>query len=867
MKKTLSRFLLTALVLLLMMSALIYKLGTLTLAQGNDLTEQAENRVTRTMAIKGSRGRILDRNGIVLAYSRTSYNVEFLRNADNRSTYDSAVYTESLLKAIEIIERNGGKVIDTSYIRRTETGEFKYEWGVTSEDAIKWRYKNFLEAMGVNIINYLSNNGISVDDDYLASENSANWDVSTWPPAEYLYKILRASWCIPEDVSFEDALKVISIRQEVNLNNYRAYEPIVIAYDVSLETVSEISMRASELVGVQTAQSTTRVYPRGESAAHIVGYLSRSATEEMVKEKGYSYSDYIGASGLEATMEEYLTGATEEHQGERTVIVNKNGSVIREVSYTAPTNGNDVMSTIDIQLQGVVETALEDLIATIRQAEMDRIINPKYSDDYLRSTNGDTSKIHTAQTGAIVVLDVNNGDILAMASYPSFDPNWFIQGLTTEQVEMLFSEEGYAAETTPMRNKAISARLAPGSIFKMVTGIAGLAEGVITLNETIDDNSPYRMTVVDDEGNVSVTTTGMPSCWEKNTAKHQDQDIVKAIQNSCNYYFFEVANRLGIDRLNEWAGMFGLTSSTGVELTGEAIGIIGGQDVLYNSELSLKEQKTSLSGLVYSKLCSLLEELLTYYPTDATKEDVKACALNLMQILSGGSLENTGPQVRRILSDGISIPEGYTAANKRWTNEITSLLTELQWKPALTIRSGIGQGTTLVTPLAVARYVAAVANEGTVYDTHIVDRILDENGALVQEIEPNVHATIEIDGSIWDAIHVGMNHVVSADTPEDTGTAADKFSEEFKNSYLDRISGKTGSAQIGTNTKIDIENTSWFVTYGPRENPEIAVVVCVPYGFSGSSSVPAVEDIFTYYFDKEKSVAPENLVDIGAIVP
>lgn len=867
MKKTLSRFLLTALVLLLMMSALIYKLGTLTLAQGNDLTEQAEDRFTRTIAIKGSRGRILDRNGIVLAYSRTSYNVEFLRNADNRSTYDSAVYTESLLKAIEIIERNGGKVIDTSYIRRTETGEFKYEWGVTSEDAIKWRYKNFLEAMGVNIINYLSNKGIAVSDDYLASENSANWDVSTWPPAEYLYKILRASWCIPEDVSFEDALKVISIRQEVNLNNYRAYEPIVIAYDVSLETVSEISMRASELVGVQTAQSTTRVYPRGESAAHIVGYLSRSATEEMVKVQGYSYNDYVGASGLEATMEAYLTGATEAHQGERTVIVNKNGSVIREVSYTAPTNGDDVMSTIDIQFQGVVEKALEDLINDINQAEKSRIVNPEYSEAYLNKTDGDTSRINTAQTGAIVVLDVNTGDILAMASYPSFDPNWFMQGLTTEQFKMLFESE-YASETTPMRNKAISARLAPGSIFKMVTGIAGLADGVISLTETIDDNSPYHMEVVDSEGNVSVTTTGMPSCWVKNPSNHQDQDIIKAIQNSCNYYFFEVANRLGIERLNEWADMFGLTSATGVELTGEAIGIIGGQDVLYNSSLSLKEQKTSLSGLVYSKLCSLLKELLTYYPTDATEDDVKACALNLMQILSGGSLENTGPQVRRILSDGISIPEGYTSANKRWTNEITSLLTELQWKPALTIRSGIGQGTTLVTPLAVARYVAAVANEGTVYDTHIVDRILDENGALVEEIAPRVHATIEIDGSIWDAIHVGMEHVVSADTPEDTGTAADKFSQEFTDSgYLSRISGKTGSAQIGTNTKIDIENTSWFVTYGPRENPEIAVVVCIPYGFSGASSVPAVEDIFTYYFDKEKSVAPENLVDIDAIVP
>lgn len=851
MKKTVPRFLITACILLGMMGALVYKLGTLTLAQGAVFTEEAEDRSTRTIYVKGSRGRILDRNGIVLAYSKTSYNVEFLRDADNRTTYDSAIYTESLLSAIEIIERNVGKVIDTSYIRRDEQGAYYYEWGVTSEAAVKWRYKNFLDAMYIKI---------PKDQD---PEDESTWDITKWPTAEYMYNFLRASWCIPEDVSFEDAIKVISIRQEVNLNNYRAYEPIVIAYDVSLETVSEISMRASELVGVQTSQSTTRVYPRGESAAHIVGYLSRSATEEMVKNQGYSYNDLVGASGLEASMEQYLTGSVTEHQGERVVVVNKNGSIIKEVSYTPATNGDDVMSTIDIQLQSVTETALENLIATINADEL-KAINEDKDGVYFDRTDGDTSKINTAKTGAVVVVDVNNGDILSMASYPSFDPNWFIQGLTDDQFELLFDSE-WSKETTPMRNKAISAKLAPGSIFKMVTGIAGLSEGVIGLEEEIDDYYKYRMY---NEDRTEYTTVGMPRCWTANSAKHQDQTIVQAIQNSCNYYFFEVANRLGIARLNEWAGRFGLTSSTGVELTGEAVGIIGGQDVLYNSELPLDKQKTSLSGLINDRLIALLKELLAYYPTGATIDDIKACALELMKLLESGSLVDSGPQARRILSDYLGVPEGYTAANLRWTNEITSLLTELLWKPALTIRSGIGQGTTLVTPLAVARYIAAVANEGTVYDTHIVDRILDENGALVKEIEPSVYSNIQISEAIWEAIHKGMHNVVSADTPEDTGTAAEKFSASFQESgYLNMISGKTGSAQIGTNTMIDIENTSWFVTYGPRDNPEIAVVVCVPYGTSGASSVPAIEDIFTYYFDKAKSVAPENLVDIGSIMP
>ena len=114
-----------------------------------------------------------------------------------------------------------------------------------------------------------------------------------------------------------------------------------------------------------------------------------------------------------------------------------------------------------------------------------------------------------------------------------------------------------------------------------------------------------------------------------------------------------------------------------------------------------------------------------------------------------------------------------------------------------------------------------------------------------------------------------MKGVVS---PEDGGTAANYFSTDFREKYLSdtsekRLAGKTGTAQVTTVNQIDIENTSWFVTFAPLDDPEIVVVVCVPYGLSGSSSAPAVEDIFTYYFGRQESATPENLVDINAIVP
>ena len=147
-------------------------------------------------------------------------------------------------------------------------------------------------------------------------------------------------------------------------------------------------------------------------------------------------------------------------------------------------------------------------------------------------------------------------------------------------------------------------------------------------------------------------------------------------------------------------------------------------------------------------------------------------------------------------------------------------------------------------------------------------RPCDQNGNLIEDKNAAVYETIGEDTAEWDALWAavkqGMAGVVSA---EDHGTAGGKFSQEFTEKYLDRIAGKTGSAQVGT-TSIDIENTSWFVSYTPREGEaELVIVICVPSGYAGVWSVSAAEEIYTYYFNKQDSAAPETLVDIGGIAP
>ena len=299
-----------------------------------------------------------------------------------------------------------------------------------------------------------------------------------------------------------------------------------------------------------------------------------------------------------------------------------------------------------------------------------------------------------------------------------------------------------------------------------------------------------------------------------------------------------------------------------MELTGETKGIIGGQTALYDNTKLHDQQATSLPILVFNKLCDMLEGYQQERGVEPEREAIESCADKLMQ-LQDGSLIGKGAAIRKILSEELGIPDGITRT-KGWVTEITSLLNELQWRSSLTIRTGIGQSILLVTPIAAVRYASAIANGGTVYDAHIVASVTDSEGNVVYKTQPTIHNSIDAPEEYWDAIRRGMAGVVS---PEDGGTASSSFSEEFAEmGYLEKLCGKTGSAQVG-NITIDIQNTSWFVAFAPNDNPDIAICVCIPNGLSGSSSAGAIEDILTYYFKKLDAQVPEDLIDKDGILP
>ena len=828
-----TRLLLLALMLLAMGGYLCW--GLMKLSVEETESYQAAVRATSVVTTyqSGTRGTITDRYGSVLAYDETTYNVKFYRDPDKTTPVDSARYTHSLMEAIRIIEAGGGTIEEHFYIRLDNDGTYRYDFGVTSEAAVASRKKNFIDACRFS-------------------------DPDITPERAYL--ILRESWQIPDDMPYDEARKIMSIRQDAVLNSWHAYEGVVMAYDVNLSVVTELDMLQSELIGVQTEMSGRRIYPYRETACHLIGYLSKQVTTDMTNlgyrfdsfapfvsgeatdnllQLGYSYSDLIGVAGLEKSCEAYLTSHLISRQGTTTIEKTKTGSIVNVLGKTVPQGGFTVQTTLDMELQKVVEEALVHNIQETYAAQEKRISKDTKKYSKLRS---DLDSILKAQTGAIVVMGAKTGEVLAMASYPTYDPNLFTDGVDSQELEMLFGDNS----NQPTLNRAIAIRTAPGSVFKMATGFAGLMEGAITTTSTISDHSPYYYFVDDPTTKV---TANAPSCWTNSPWKHANLTLSRALAVSCNYFFFTVADRVGIRKLAYWAGQLGLQGTTGVELPGELSVQVGGQEARYDNTKPLSQQSSSIPRLIYNQIYALLQRIVKEADRNVSEETLTTCATRLLKLQDGEQRER-GDDIRRILNEELNIPLGISLLHTDWVVTISTWLEELRWKPTYTIQSGIGQGVSLLTPISVARYVATIVTRGDVHRATLLDAVYYPDGTLYQAFEPEIVSHVDAPDEYWDALLTGMAGVVS---PEDGGTASSVFSKAFSDTYLRQIIGKTGTAQTAASNNVDIENTSWFVAVTPREDPEIVVVVMIPNGLSGSASHVAVEDIVSWWYENRAS--------------
>jgi len=798
-KLYISRVLYLSLGLIVIFVSIFARINYMVQNRGDTYSETASAKSTKTITLFGTRGTIYDSNMNPLAYDRTSYDVTFYRDPSRSSAADREAYTQILLNVIRLIESNGKTTVNDFWMKQDESGQWIFTSGSSSASVENTRKGYFKTNFA------------------LGKTPEENW-----------FETLCEKYFIPADLDTEMKVKVLALWQESRMNSFNS-TPCTIAYDVGFEAMSEIQVRSMELDGIDITISSTRVYPQGETACHVIGYIGKidSATLTDYREQGYPNNAYIGRDGIEASLESQLTPYIQYRQGSRVVEINTRGKVVRELDYTAPTDGNSVILTIDTDLQQVMAKALEDTINDIHDKQEVTIADESWqrkNAEELATYEEAGIELSLATSGALVAMDPNNGKVLGLVSHPDFDLSYF-DGGSISNSDWNKIREG----NDPLYNRAISTKDSPGSIFKMVTALAGLSEGAITLDTRINDLGAYTQT----------DATHPAKCWTKQIQNHQNQTVVEGLKNSCNYFFYEVGHALGSTNIYKWAAQLGLTSKTNIELPGETTSFVGNQNMLYDPDSPIESQYTNKPMIAANAVRNRIREIGADRGIEYDDERIDEVVKKLLDVaVSYSSKAQWNKPIREILLYDLNLPESYIVSNYLG-NSMVSYISELFWTDNETIMLAIGQSITQLSPISVARYVSAIANGGTVYDAQIVDKIIAPNGSIVLDKEPVIANQISADDSYFAAIRKGMEDVTSL---EDGGTAGSYFKG------IDYIAAKTGTSQ---RTQIDVENNAWMVAYAPKVNPEIVVVAYIQNGYAGANASNAIIETINYYLESK----------------
>ena len=445
---------------------------------------------TASETVTASRGIITDRNGKVLVSNRLAYTLVFDTSAFDK---DEAALNDAIWRLIQLCQEQGVTWNDTL--------------PMTTGSSPRLTGKSLTESFR----EYLEDNKLPTD----------GGSAEVLAAMRKLYKV---------DGSYTDAQARLIVGVRYELDGRSSY---TFAEDVSTELLGRITDGKYRGVTIKTAAA--RVY-NTKLAAHILGTVGAIWQEEWrsdestgyvgYADKGYNMNDLVGKDGVEKAFEEYLHGK----DGKRLITTDENGKITGELYTREPQPGGTVALTIDIDLQQVVE----DTLASTIQGMIDKDSNER--------------------GGAAVVIEVGTGEVLAMASYPTYDLETFNQDY----------EELVKDERLPMFNRTTQGVYAPGSTFKLCTSVAALEEGIITPS-----------TIIEDKGIYTYYTDPQPMCWIWRQAHttHGRINVSQAIVDSCNYFYYEVGRLTGIKKLDEYATAFGLGQSTGIEI-GDVSGVL-----------------------------------------------------------------------------------------------------------------------------------------------------------------------------------------------------------------------------------------------------------------------------------------------------
>lgn len=468
------------------------------------------------------------------------FNLQIINGDEYRSQSSARLTREAIVYADrgEILDRNGMKLVTTS------TGYNLDLYKTTSDnEQLNNNILNIIHVLEENGDEYVDNLILQVNPFSFSTDNQEsikrwkkNNNIDESYDAEKCFYYLKEKYGINiQDIA--EARKVMAIRFEISQNGYSTIRPVEIANNISKNSVLKFSEKNSEFYGIDIVTKPVVTYNNGTLASHVLGYCGKITASELESVGDeYNKNELIGKTGIQYVFEKYLHGKN----GKRQIDMDVNGNITGEYITEAPIVGSDVELTIDAKLQSVAEQSLKDDIEKI--------------------ANGGYAEKSDAKAGAVVVMNTKTGEILALASYPDYEPQLFVNGISTEK----YNEY---SQNQALYNRAISGTYAPGSTFKMVTAIAGLETNSVNTTEKINCTGVYPY-------------AHRPVCWYYTSYKsgHGPLDITKSIQHSCNYFFYEIGNRIGIDTLAKYSNYFGLGRKTGIELPSESSGSIASRE-------------------------------------------------------------------------------------------------------------------------------------------------------------------------------------------------------------------------------------------------------------------------------------------------
>jgi penicillin-binding protein 2 len=852
------------LIMFLFFSLLLSRIAYLQIVKAEEYSEAVNRRSIMEIVDFTPRGNILDSKGNILATSKQTYMVTYNSIDENKDHFFN-----TMLRVFKILEENGETIKDDFPIVQSaeDPNKLVFQFKADTEEARQWTELRFKKDRGldeevVRLVAGDKKNELTEEEKREVDDKLLNISAE-----ETFYKLLKSYKIDDEDnpqYDLKTQRSLMIVKDAVKMQSFEGYKPVVISKDIKKETALIVLQQLNDLPGIDISMQPTRYYPFNELGSAILGYISKipSWQKEAYEERGYDVAtDYIGMAGIEQAFEDRLKGS----KGSRIVKINKYGRVIEELGQRESYPGQTIQLTIDKDVQAAAEKALDETMKKLQAMGKVQDVDMK-----------------NATRGAAVAIDVNTGAIIALASRPGFDPNFFSEtgsldsklykkyfnldientakqmGYTQEQIDKLFPidksiknnttirQDLYDILPKPLYNYATLSIIPPGSTFKPLTAVAALETGLITPQTTFVDNGYF------DDGMNFKTTFDVGAYGKVNLAK--------ALEVSSNPFFMTLGKWLregfGEDILAQYAWKFGLgeKSPSGIEIperygqvyNSKSIQELFGTQYLWSTMEMLKAGKDA-RGNLFPQI-DLYDRESDSDKLKGIKKELKA---QIQQSIKSGAFSND--IYSRLFNDLVAEDSQYKDKNIsktdidsiiRAVNGITVYDANSQLKIGANMyNAAIGQGINSFTPLQMANFIATLVNGGNRYKLHLVDKVLSPEGKIIEEAKPEILNIVGLKQATIDAVKEGMYRV----DRDDQGTA----NSTFKDFAID-TGGKTGSATF-SNNQHDIGRTSygWYVGFAPYDNPKIAVSVVIFDGGHGGYVAPVAKAMYEAFFKEE----------------